>query len=164
MPRTLPKNVWEHTIPQSQHTGMFSMLTLNAADSLMWIATNFYLAQLRWQYENEIAKPNPGRVWSCIMDWELWLQSQHLLQKYYKRLNLCVACFAMNSCRKFNFFPNISVSFLFKLSERLFQYRGTNDFAISRLIKLNNAWLELLQKFLEWVKFITFLPQTLFSA
>lgn len=30
-----------------------------------------------------MAEPNPGRVCSCLMSWELWLQSEHLLQKYY---------------------------------------------------------------------------------
>lgn len=30
-----------------------------------------------------MAEPNPGHVCSCVMSWELWLQSEHLLQKYY---------------------------------------------------------------------------------
>lgn len=30
-----------------------------------------------------MAEPNPDHVCSCLMSWELWLQSEHLLQKYY---------------------------------------------------------------------------------
>lgn len=49
--------------------------------SLMWTAANFSLAQQQWVHANEMAEPNPGHVCSCLMSWELWLQSEHLLQK-----------------------------------------------------------------------------------
>lgn len=33
-----------------------------------------------------MVNPKPGHVSSCLMSWELWLQSEHLLQKYYMLL------------------------------------------------------------------------------
>lgn len=53
--------------------------------SLMWIATNLCLAQKQWKHANEMAKPSLGCVCSCLMSWELWLWSEHILQKYYMR-------------------------------------------------------------------------------
>lgn len=40
-----------------------------------------------------MAKPNLGPVCSCLMSWELWLQSEHLLQKYYMRLTTVCGMF-----------------------------------------------------------------------
>lgn len=49
---------------------------------IMWIATNFCLAQQQWKHVNEMAEPTPAHVWGYLLSWELWLLSECLIQKY----------------------------------------------------------------------------------
>lgn len=85
VPPTVPQRTCEDTVSRSQHTGMFGMFSLNALSQAAWCALQqmFYSARQQWKHANEMAKPNPGLVGSCHRRGELWLQSQHLLQKHY---------------------------------------------------------------------------------
>lgn len=80
------RNLRQQTAPQAQHTGMSSALAIKRC---FYSSQNdvdghkFLLGTQQWKHANEMAEQNPGRVCSCLMSWELWLHSEHLLQIFY---------------------------------------------------------------------------------
>lgn len=74
---------------------------------LMCRAKNVCLAQPQGRHVNEKRiKPNPSRVRSCLINWELWVESDHIQQKYY-RLTTVYKLFCNDKLEGFNFYADV---------------------------------------------------------
>lgn len=96
------RNLRQQTVPQAQHTGMLSAFAIKRC---FYSSQNdvdrhkFLLGTQQWKHANEMVEQNPGHVCSCLMSWELWLHSEHLLQIFYTGFTQVCGAFSNTELR-----------------------------------------------------------------